>query len=120
MKCSLCNEEIQNSKIICDKCGEEQRIMNNDLVDYLIEKYKEYNNRIIQYSKDEYYDTYETRAAKQTQIKIYKEIVTILKMALKGYTNIDIENVEIEEYPISKPRMCDMYKGKICDGCGDC
>ena len=120
MLCKLCKEELKAPEIICPICDEKQTIIDYEFVNYSINLYKEYQNKIIQYKKDEYYDNYKTNAIKKTSIKIFEDIVSSLKYQLEFYANIDVSKIQIEEYCVDKPRPCELDSNKICDYCMNC
>jgi hypothetical protein len=120
VKCQLCEEKLNISEITCPVCGEKQNIANNEIVNYIIYEYKEYQNKIIQFKKDSYYDNYKTKAIKNTSIEIFEEIVSTLEYAIKEFTNVKISDIQIEEHYVRTPRVCDLNSNKICNGCGNC
>lgn len=121
MKCQLCDSEILLPKIVCPACSEEQNLTNNKILDYLIQQYKEYKSIIKQYEKDEYYDTYRTKAVKNTKLEVYREVLIMLEIAIESHSNIKVSEIEeSEEFHVSTPRMCDLNPRKICNHCGDC
>lgn len=120
IKCEICDEELDIPKIICPICSNELKFIDNELLNFLTVQYSNYKNKIIQYNKNEYYDTYKTKAIKNTKIEVFNEIVGILEFALSQYTDIDTSKIIIEEKYVQKPRMCDNDRNKICNGCMDC
>lgn len=120
MKCRICEEELKIPDIICPICGEKQYVADSRIIEYLIYQYKEYKNNIIQYSKDSWDDTYKTKAIKRTKIEVFKSVMIMLKIALEQYAQIDTSKIEVEEHYVSTPKMCEMNRNKVYDGCGDC
>jgi hypothetical protein len=120
MKCSLCDEELDLSEIICPICNEKQDLIDGEIINFLIQQYQNYKNYIIQYSKDSYEDNYKTKAIKNTKLEVFNEVVDMLEFVIKRYTDIDVSKIEIEETPIMTPRKCQMHRSKVCDHCMDC
>ena len=115
MNCNICDEELNVPEIICPVCNNKQEIVDGRLVEYLVAHYQNLRNNIIEHSKDSYEDTYKTIAVKNTKLEVFRDVVSMLEVAFKEYTNIDPSKIEIEEHPVPTPRVCQMNHNKICN-----
>jgi hypothetical protein len=88
--------------------------------DYLIDQYSKCQNKINQYSKDKYDDNYKIKAIKNTKLEVYQEMLNMLEFAIKEYTDVDISKIEIQEFHVLLPTVCQMDRSKICNGCMNC
>jgi hypothetical protein len=120
MKSKICDENLDLPEIICSLCKNKIEIMSPQFLDFVIDIYKDYKNRINYFSKDYYDDNYKTRAIKKTHLEIFNELINILEFGFKEYTNIKVSEIEIENMPVKTPSPCQQNRNKICDGCMDC
>jgi hypothetical protein len=120
MNCKICNQYIDLPEITCNNCYTRVDLCSNDLVNFIKTQYSLYLNKIEKYSTYEYYDNYKTKAIKNTKLEVFYEIKNMLEYAIKEYTDIDLSYLSACNSYIEVPRMCDVYKGKICNHCGDC
>ena len=83
MKCKICDGELNIPKIACKCCHNEVNIANEQFIDFIVAQYADIQNKINKYSKEDYTDTYEIKAIKNTKLEVYNEMSSVLKHALK-------------------------------------
>ena len=120
MKCKICDEELTLPDITCNLCCNSFDLASIEIVDGLVREYSRINNIINKYEEDDYRDNYKIRAIKNTKLEIYREVLNNIKYLLEEHTNIDISKIEISDEHIIMPRMCDIDRNRVCNGCMDC
>jgi hypothetical protein len=119
-KCKICDEELILPKVTCEVCCTDSNLATIELVDGLVHEYSRIQNIINKYSEDDWDDNYKTRAIKNTKLEVYKEVLNNVESLLKEYSNIDISKIEIRDFHVLKPRICDINKNKVCNHCMNC
>lgn len=124
MKCKLCDNEFDETKYDknCPKCGEEYYIISmtdyQKLVEHLQYKQYEIEKLYNQVNKK----IFSSNRFKNTLIRegnIYCGFHIWLENILKDFNIPKKESCWNEPY-YNEPRECQMHRGKICNGCGDC
>jgi primosomal protein N' len=124
IKCKLCESEFDETKYDgnCPACGEKYYIISMTDYQKLVEELQE-----KQFEIEELYNQVSDLQYKSNQFKnilrresaIYCNFHVWLKSILKDFNIPKQKDYWVKPY-YNKPNECQIYKGKICNGCGDC